>query len=247
MSAPDCVPGGFFKGEIMKYRNKKTNEIVEAYQWFENGDHPRDDVWRIWEDGVYAGEKPTEPREGKVVRYFRHPMFQGGSKCHMGCGFSMHRHGWIDNSKVFCENNISSLEYSMVVCPGDYIISHYWAGKVAGTPPKRTYYPMRRKEFEKMCEEYKEPIKKDDYTPKTGSGIVSDFRSVDKILAGEESARPAVAGILRNILDFVVWNCLKKVESTEEIITQNRQIGKIMAEIDRLEGSENDAFKGDGI
>jgi hypothetical protein len=52
----------------MKYRKKPV--IIEAAQWHKNGDHPEDNVMRPFED---TGRIPTEPREGAVVRYFRHP------------------------------------------------------------------------------------------------------------------------------------------------------------------------------
>jgi hypothetical protein len=74
--------------------------------WWKNGDHPKDDVWRPFED---TGEFPTEPREGKFVRYFRHPWFDGKSKCE-DCGYIMNDHGWIDDG-----NN------GKRVCPGDYV------------------------------------------------------------------------------------------------------------------------------
>lgn len=74
--------------------------------WMKNGDHPNDDVWRPFED---TGKIPTEPREGKVVRYFRHPQVDGNSLCDK-CGIIMHNHGWIDNGSD-----------GIAVCPGTYI------------------------------------------------------------------------------------------------------------------------------
>lgn len=74
--------------------------------WWKNGDHPNDDVWRPFED---TGKKPTEPREGKVVRYFRHPQIDGNSLCD-SCNYKMNGHGWIDNGRDGCK-----------VCPGDYV------------------------------------------------------------------------------------------------------------------------------
>jgi len=81
---------------------------VEAFQWFKNGDHPEDDVYRAFED---TGAVPTEPREGKVVRYFRHPDMKGNVVCGH-CDQIMHIHGWID-----------TLESGHNVCPGDWIIT----------------------------------------------------------------------------------------------------------------------------
>lgn len=90
----------------MKFRKKPV--VVEATQWHKNGDHPLDDVLRPFKD---TGEIPSEPREGAVVRYFRHPGIGGTKKCD-SCGFIMHFHGWI-----------VTLEGGHIVCPGDWIIT----------------------------------------------------------------------------------------------------------------------------
>lgn len=78
----------------MKYRKKPV--IVEATQWFVNGDHP--------EDG-------SRYEEGKVVRYFRRPDIASDTIC-QHCFRFMEVHGWID-----------TLEGGHIVCPGDYIIT----------------------------------------------------------------------------------------------------------------------------
>jgi len=77
----------------MKYRKKLV--VVEADQWFKNGDHPLD----------------GSEGEGVVVRYFRHPQVNGAS-LHPKCGMKFHIHGWID-----------TLESGHCVCPGDWIIT----------------------------------------------------------------------------------------------------------------------------
>lgn len=77
-----------------KYRKKPV--VVEAHQWFKNGDHPEDN--------------PDNFGEGKLVRYFRRPDEQGKNPCPV-CGRIMHDHGWID-----------TLEAGHRVCPGDWII-----------------------------------------------------------------------------------------------------------------------------
>lgn len=89
----------------MKFRKKPV--VVEATQWFKNGDHPDDAVMRPFED---TGKVPIEPREGAVVRYFRRPDVNGQKFCE--CGSMMHFHGWID-----------TLEGGHIVCPGDWIIT----------------------------------------------------------------------------------------------------------------------------
>jgi hypothetical protein len=109
----------------VKFRKKPV--VIEAVQWFKNGDHPGDDVWRQFEDTF---RDPTEPREGKVVRYYRRPEIDGKHKC-MYCNDIIHNHGWID-----------TMEGGHVVCPGDWIITG-----VAGE-----YYPCKPKIFEATYE-----------------------------------------------------------------------------------------------
>lgn len=96
-----------------------------AFQWFKNGDHPQDNTMRPFED---TGIKPTEPREGQVVRYFRHPSVSGGSKC-PHCENIMDNHGWIDCGKS-----------GRTVCPGDYIIT----GEDGG------FYPIHPDAYKKL-------------------------------------------------------------------------------------------------
>lgn len=91
---------------MAKYQKRPV--VVEATQWFKNGDHPKDNVWRTFED---TGKAPTEPREGEIVRYFRHPGVDGNRSCDF-CNDIMHNHGWID-----------TLEGGHIVCPGDWIIT----------------------------------------------------------------------------------------------------------------------------
>ena len=102
----------------MKFRKKPV--VIEATQWFRNGDHP--------EDGCYwVEEKPPDQLtvgEGKIVRFYWHPNVDGERMCGAervgeaikfpgaGCGYIMHDHGWID-----------TLEGGHVVCPGDWIIT----------------------------------------------------------------------------------------------------------------------------
>jgi len=90
----------------MKFRKKPV--VIDAHRWFKNGDHPEDDVMRPFED---TGKIPTEPREGAIVRYFRHPNIPDGRPCNH-CGYIMKWHGWID-----------TLEGGHNVCPGDWIIT----------------------------------------------------------------------------------------------------------------------------
>lgn len=88
----------------MKYRKKPI--VVDATQWFKNGDHPKDGDARF-ESGEFKGEL----FEGLVVRYYRTPEMDGQRPCEH-CGKIMHVHGWID-----------TLEGGHVVCPADFIIT----------------------------------------------------------------------------------------------------------------------------
>lgn len=86
------------------YRKKPVE--VEATEWFKNGDHPNDGT-EVFEEGEFKGEL----LEGKVVRYYRTPDFDGQEEC-KHCQKLMHIHGWID-----------TLEGGHIVCPGDFIIT----------------------------------------------------------------------------------------------------------------------------
>jgi len=85
---------------------RKKPVVVEAVQWFKNGDHPQDGTERF-PDGPYRGEL----YEGRVVRYFRRPDVPDKQIC-KHCGKIMYEHGWID-----------TLEGGHIVCPGDWIIT----------------------------------------------------------------------------------------------------------------------------
>ena len=109
----------------MKYRKKPV--VIDATQWWQNGDHPEDDCMRPFED---TGETPRDPREGKIVRYFRHPGFGGDTVCKY-CNSIMYIHGWID-----------TLEGGHIVCPGDWVI----------TGISNEHYPCKNDIFEKTYE-----------------------------------------------------------------------------------------------
>lgn len=110
----------------MKYRKKPV--IVEATQWFVNGDHPKDNCVGIQPKD---GGQPFLS-EGKVVRYYRNPYVKGKSKC-KHCGKIMDKHGWID-----------TLEGGHTVCPKDWII----------TGVEGEYYPCKPDIFEQTYEPY---------------------------------------------------------------------------------------------
>jgi hypothetical protein len=106
----------------MKYR--KIPIVVDATQWFKNGDHPLD----------YAGvtDEREKTWEGKVVRYYRSPDIYGYSFC-KHCREIMLKHGWID-----------TLEGGFIVCPGDWIV----------TGVRGEYYPVKNDIFAKTYEAY---------------------------------------------------------------------------------------------
>ena len=109
----------------MKYRLMPI--VVDAIQWFKNGDHPEDytnDSVGL-EDGnlrTFTGAYRKEKEwEGSVVRYYRTPDMDGQTPC-KHCSVIMHNHGWID-----------TLERGHIVCPGDWII----------TGVDNEYYPVK--------------------------------------------------------------------------------------------------------
>lgn len=116
----------------MKFRKKPV--VVEATQWFKNGDHPLD--YSDPERGrsgaaVYSLAYRKERNwEGDIVRYFRSPAIDGQDKCEH-CGQIMHDHGWI-----------YTLEGGHIVCPGDWII----------TGVKGEHYPCKPDIFEMTYE-----------------------------------------------------------------------------------------------
>ncbi len=87
----------------MKFRKRPV--VIEATQWFKNGDHPEDNLPP--NDKILNGER----FEGSVVRYYRTPAMDGQTPC-KHCSVKMHDHGWID-----------TLEGGHIVCPGDWIIT----------------------------------------------------------------------------------------------------------------------------
>lgn len=109
----------------MKYRKKPP--VVEATQWWRNGDHPQDKSKSV--DTAGGGTTLTE---GKVVRYFRRLNVPGNRFC-QECGQIMQRHGLL--------NGLNGEE---VICPGDYIV----------TNKQGLLYRMRSVDFEAQYEPY---------------------------------------------------------------------------------------------
>lgn len=103
----------------MKFRKKPV--VIDAEQWFNNGDHSQDyaedrpgfkqDGGEVREIVITGAHAKTHNWEGQVVRYFRRPDVDGETLCRH-CGVRMHAHGWID-----------TLEGGHIVCPGDWVIT----------------------------------------------------------------------------------------------------------------------------
>lgn len=131
---------------MAKYRNKPI--VIEATQWFKNGDHPLDYAQPVviyhrldlnnhrLDTGITytAEEQRLNKFEGQLVRYWLRPDVPGARKCEY-CHHVMHDHGWID-----------TLEGGHIVCPGDWII----------TGVKGEFYPCKPDIFAKTYEEVTE-------------------------------------------------------------------------------------------
>ena len=104
--------------------------VIEAVQWFKNGDHPEDRVGETITP--VPGDGPAYQRlEGRVVRFYRHPEHQAEDHC-PHCDHIMHHHGWIDTKQD-----------GHVVCPGDWIIND---------PSMDGYYPCKPSVFAAVYE-----------------------------------------------------------------------------------------------
>lgn len=107
----DCTKSNV---KLPKYRKKPI--VIEAVQWFKNGDHPEDYAKdRVgFENGelrIFTGDYAKDQEwEGGLVRYYRNPKVHRESLC-PHCKLIMHCHGWIDTP-----------EGGHTVCPGDWII-----------------------------------------------------------------------------------------------------------------------------
>lgn len=103
-----------------KFRKKP---VVEATQWFKNGDHPGDDCSMVYpHPGSETKFKPFL-EEGKVVRYYRTPDLDGQHGHYYLCKpdiFSqIEIEAWqwdgrtLKDAKIFLRNNGLPLDWSM--------------------------------------------------------------------------------------------------------------------------------------
>jgi hypothetical protein len=98
-------------------RYRELPVVVDATQWFKNGDHP-DDYTRSRRGLTATGtvlfsaeHARRQGWEGDVVRYYRDPLVPGSLLC-MDCGKTMHVHGWLDTGGS-----------GQAVCPGDFVVT----------------------------------------------------------------------------------------------------------------------------
>lgn len=119
---------------MAEYRKKPV--VIEATQWFQNGDHPKDDCRQMGSSETGESFPQVYLSEGKVVRYFRHPETPGQLACQY-CTQPMHKHGWID-----------TVQGGHVVCPRDWIITD---GRVKDEQHGH-YYPCKPDIFEATYE-----------------------------------------------------------------------------------------------
>jgi hypothetical protein len=112
---------------VPKYRKKPS--LVDATQWFRNGDHPLDGSVPV--DTAGASSTLTE---GAVVKFFRRLHIPGDRIC-QECGNVMHKHG------ILLDPN----ENEEIVHPGDYIVTHKTHGH---------FYRRSSTDFEAMYEPY---------------------------------------------------------------------------------------------
>lgn len=117
---------------------RKKPVVIEAAQWFKNGDHPLDysKTYDGFENGELRQFSPEERKakgwEGDIVRYYRNPDDDGQRAC-QHCGKTMHEHGWID-----------TLKGGHIVCPGDWIITGVEGERYSCKPNifEKTYDPV---------------------------------------------------------------------------------------------------------
>lgn len=114
-----------------------AEKTIEADRWMKNGDHPLDYVDDLQDPAgpsgvVTAAHQRENNWEGQLVRYFRHPDYDGAT-VHDVCGKTWHEHGWIDTGS-----------YGHTVCPGDWIVVD-----ALGLP-----YPVRNDIFELTYDTY---------------------------------------------------------------------------------------------
>jgi hypothetical protein len=113
----------------VKYRKK--SRLLEATQWFKNGDHPQDESVPLT-----ASDEDSELSEGKVVQNYPETDISPENRFCPDCGNLMQRHGQLAGTNV-----------DAIVCPGDYIV----------TNGDGFFFRTRKGEFESQYELYAPP------------------------------------------------------------------------------------------
>jgi len=89
----------------MKYKRKSG--VVDAIQWFKNGDHPEDNSKLVCPEKGSITQFEPYLTEGEVVGHYYNREDDYGD-C-LFCVASIQAHGWMD--------------IGFIVCPGDWIIT----------------------------------------------------------------------------------------------------------------------------
>jgi hypothetical protein len=93
---------------MTQYRLGDTEKptVVDAVQWWKNGDHPLDAI-----EQIYPNSSREFQSEGKMVRRYRTPEMDGNSRCER-CPQLLMVHGFLDTGQE-----------GEKVCPGDWIVT----------------------------------------------------------------------------------------------------------------------------
>lgn len=112
----------------MKYRHRPI--VIEAVQWFKNGDHPLDHC-----ETTIINDTPRMS-DGKVVRRYRISP-AGVYADHLGDCMEC-KHSYLDHGKVDTEHGV------VKVCPGDWIVKTF----------SGFYMPVKPELFDRLYEPY---------------------------------------------------------------------------------------------
>jgi len=89
---------------MKKYKSKPV--VIEAIQWFKNGDHPKDNLRKIYQDPQSGSFFWSE---GEYIRRFA--SLDHKSEHYCTCGKKFKEHGFLDTAQG-----------GHRVCPGDWVM-----------------------------------------------------------------------------------------------------------------------------
>jgi hypothetical protein len=153
---------------VPQFRRKPS--VVEATQWFRNGDHPYDESKPV----DTAGSSSTLT-EGKVVKFFRRLHIPGDRIC-QECGSVMHKHGLI----------MGLNEEEEIVHPGDYILTH----------AQGYFYRRSARDFEGMFEPYNPEAPKEINIKPMLDDLDKRIKELEEFFKGPENWNPANAQVV---------------------------------------------------